>query len=267
MAAIGADELPRWEAGIGIATAYGPDYRGSNEHHSYVLPIPYLVYRGDWVRADRRGVRSELIGGESVSVNISATVGLPARSDENQARAGMPDLRPTFEVGPSLNVRFYENEERDRLLSLRLPLRGVIATNLSHTESIGWIFLPNVAFDLLGEKKTEGWRFEVSAGPIYASNKYHDYYYAVRPEFATSTRPAYDARAGYSGASIGFTLSRRYPDYWFGTFLRYDNLQGTVFEDSPLMRTKHSLVFGVAISKIVARSSRKTSGDDTDKDL
>src|SRR5882757_8072770 len=39
--------LPLWEVGGGLAYAHLPDYRGSDEAHSYVLPFPLLVYRGD----------------------------------------------------------------------------------------------------------------------------------------------------------------------------------------------------------------------------
>ena len=41
-----ADELPRLELGIGATGISVPDYRGSSEQRSYVLPFPYVVYRG-----------------------------------------------------------------------------------------------------------------------------------------------------------------------------------------------------------------------------
>lgn len=262
-----AEELPRWEAGLGIGTVRGPDYRGSDEYRNFLLPIPYFVYRGETLRADRRGVRTELFQSARASLNISATLGLPGRSEENGARAGMPDLDPAFEIGPSLNVRLYENVPRDRLLSARLPLRAVVATDLASAEHIGWVFLPHLALDFLNAGPSNGWNLGVSAGPIYASGKYHDYYYAVRPEFATATRPVYDASGGYSGASVGLTLTRRYPGYWIGAFVRYDDLHGAAFEESPLVRTKYSLIAGVAVTKIIARSAHGSgSTEDTDAD-
>jgi len=44
-----ADE-PLWEAGLGIATVYLPDYRGSNHSRGYALPMPYFIYRGDFFK-------------------------------------------------------------------------------------------------------------------------------------------------------------------------------------------------------------------------
>lgn len=265
-ATLAADGLPRWEAGLGVGTVRGPDYRGSDEYRNYLLPVPYLVYRGEILKADRRGVRSELFQSVRASVNISATLGLPGRSDRNQVRAGMPDLDPTVEIGPSFNLRFYENRPRDRLLSLRLPLRAVIATDLSYADYIGWVFLPHVAFDLFDVGPARGWHLGLSAGPIYASGRYHDYYYAVRPEFASAARPAYDAGSGYSGASVGLALTRRYPGYWVGAFVRYDDLHGTVFDDSPLLRSNYAVVAGIAVTKIIARSVARVGTEDTDKD-
>src|SRR5437763_17210632 len=82
-----AEELPRWELGAGVAYAYLPDYRGSDQYRSYLFPIPYLVYRGETQRLDRRGARTELFTGRDVSLNISASLGAPGRSAGNDARA------------------------------------------------------------------------------------------------------------------------------------------------------------------------------------
>ena len=258
-----AQELPLWEFGAGIAYAYLPYYRGSDQYLSYLFPIPYFVYRGETQRVDRRGARTELLQRENISLNINASIGAPARSAGNSARAGMPNLDPTIEAGPSLNVRLNENPTKDRLWSLRLPFRAVVATDLSHAQYVGWSFLPNVAYDVLNIGNA-GWNLGVSAGPIWAGRQYHEYYYSVAPQFATPTRPAFDARGGYSGASIGATLTKRYPNYWIGAFIRYDSLHNAVFEDSPLVRSQHAFFAGVAVSAILARSDRTVEGDPSD---
>jgi outer membrane protein len=258
-----AAELPLWEVGLGIGVANSYDYRGSDQRHTFVLPTPYIVYRGDRLRVDRRGVRGELFETERVSVDITANLGTPTDSSSNQARAGMPNLDWTLQIGPSFNWRFYENNARDFLLSLRLPLRAAITLD-SHPEYIGWVFLPHIAADFLNV--VPGWRVGLSAGPIYASNQYHDYYYAVQPEFATASRPAYDPPGGYSGASVGLTVSKRFKNYWVGAFYRYDDLHHVVFEDSPLVRTKHAGVGGIAVSWIFYRSPQTVKGSDTEID-
>ena len=90
---------------------------------------------------------------------------------------------------------------------------------------------------------------------MYASEDFHDYYYEVPPEFATATRPAYNADGGYSGARTTLTLSKRFKEYWVGAFARYDSLRGATFEDSPLVRTNHSFMAGIAVSWIFATSA------------
>lgn len=258
------EDLPLWEVGLGVGAVRFPDYRGADEGRTYVLPTPYVIYRGGRFRVDRRGARGELYETDRVSVNITGNLGPPSRSDKNETRVGMPDLDPAFEIGPSVNVRLYESAAEDTLLSLRLPLRAAVATNFRHAEHIGWVFLPHLAMDFLNTGPGRGWNFGVSAGPIYGSNEYHDYYYTVAPEYATPTRPAYDASGGYSGFSMAFTISKRYPSYWVGTFIRYDDLHGAAFEDSPLVRSKHYVAVGIAISKIFARSEKRVGTRDTE---
>jgi outer membrane protein len=249
-----ARELPLWEAGLGIGALAAPDYRGADEGRTYVLPIPYFVYYGKRWSVGRSGVRGKLFTGARLSFRVSASLGLPADSSRNSARAGMPDLDPTIEIGPSLHIRLDDRDDKNPSVTLRLPLRAVFATDFSHIKSIGWVFLPNVSVRY--KNLWPGWNLGISAGPIFATKDYHDYYYSVRPEFATATRPAFAARGGYSGSGVALTLTKRYDGYWVGGFMRYDDLHGAAFEDSPLVRSSHAFLIGIAFSKIFASSPR-----------
>ncbi|MFZ1980807.1 MAG: hypothetical protein WAU61_05820, partial [Smithella sp.] len=40
------EEKPLWELGVGLGLLQMPDYRGSDENRLYVLPYPYVIYRG-----------------------------------------------------------------------------------------------------------------------------------------------------------------------------------------------------------------------------
>ena len=70
---------PLWEVGIGAAVLNLPDYRGSDESRTYLLPLPYVVYRGDWLRADRDGARALLAKVERVKVDVSVAASAPPR--------------------------------------------------------------------------------------------------------------------------------------------------------------------------------------------
>jgi outer membrane scaffolding protein for murein synthesis (MipA/OmpV family) len=244
-----AGDLPRWELGLGLAGLSIPDYRGSDEQRAYLLPLPYVQYRGERFQIDREGAHGKLISLERVRLELSVAAGPLARSDDNEARRDMSDIDPTVEIGPSLEIYL----TRDRAWQLQLPWRAVVATDLSHVEGIGWVFAPSLNYVT---RNNSGWGGGIAVGPLYASEKYHDYYYEVPPAFTTATRPAYDAPGGYSGSRLTFTASRRFPDFWVGAFARYDRLSGAAFEDSPLVKKNSSFMAGVGIAWVLAEAKR-----------
>lgn len=250
MPAARAGELPLWEVGLGVAGLSLPDYRGSDEQREYLLPLPYVQYRGKFLQVDREGARGKLFSSDRLRLELSASAGPPARSDDNEARRGMTDIDPTIEMGPLLEITLSRDGFHDRSWTIRLPWRAVVATDLAHYEGIGWVFAPSLNYEM----RKGGWDLGAAAGPLHASEKYHDYFYEVTPDFATATRPAYDATSGYSGSRLTFTASRRFRDFWVGAFARYDQLSGAAFDDSPLLKKKASFMAGAGIAWILAES-------------
>jgi outer membrane protein len=250
-----AEELRLWEAGIGFAGLSLPDYRGSDQQRFYVLPLPYLVYRGDFLRLDSKGLSGLLFHSERVQLNISVDAWVPVNSSKNTARSGMPDLDPTIQIGPALEICLFKDTNSERVVQLRLPLRAVIATDLSRWNSIGFVVNPQLTWDLRNIGPGGGWNFGLAVGPLFATEQYHDYYYEVAPQFAIpGIRPAYDARAGYSGSLLILSVTKRFGRFWFGAFARYDELSGAVFANSPLMRTEHSFMAGFGFAWVFAES-------------
>ena len=251
-----ARELPLWEAGIGLFPGTFPAYRGSDDQQSYLLPFPYLVYRGEFLSIDRDGMRARLFDSDRLEINVSVSGAIPVDSDESDVRNGMPDLDPVLEVGPSLNVLLDRPSEKSTL-KLKLPVRSVIATDLSSTGQAGWIFHPHLKLD--SDDVFGGWDTGVSVGPLFGNSKYHAYYYGVDPVYETAARPAYSAPGGYSGTLLVASMSRRFERIWMGGFIRYDNLSGAAFDDSPLMENDHSIMAGFAVAWIAKKSSRLVS--------
>ena len=256
-----AELRPEWELGAGVSAITLSDYRGSDESRTYVLPFPYVIYRGERLRVDRQGLRGILFDSERVHLDISAHATPPVDSDDNRARSRMPSLDPTLEIGPRLNLDLARDRKREWTLTLRLPVRAVIATDLSHARSAGYTAYPHLDLDLrpvfLGGK----WNLGLQAGALYGSREYHEYFYGVAPQFATAQRPAYVARGGYSGAVALASLTRRFPTFWAGAFVRYDTLRGAVFESSPLVRREHAVMAGFAIAWVFAQSDRRVEVD------
>jgi outer membrane scaffolding protein for murein synthesis (MipA/OmpV family) len=252
-------QRPLWELGLGVAGLSLPDYRGSDQRHAYVLPLPYIVYRGTWLKADRDGARALLFDSARVKVDISAAASTPTQSSDNDARQGMPDLHGTFELGPNLNITLARSRPARWKLDLRLPLRAGFSIERS-PRFVGTTFEPNLNLDLGGV--AGGWNVGLLTGPVFADRKQHSYFYGVDPAYATATRPAYQAHGGYGGWRALAASSRRFGNAWVGAFLRYDQLRGATFDDSPLVRRRSALTFGFGVSWILATSSERVTAPD-----
>ena len=256
-----AELRPEWEFGLGATAFTFPDYRGSDESRGYVLPFPYVIYRGNVLRVDRQGVRGVFFESDRVEFDVSLSGTPPVDSSRNRAREGMPDLDPTFEIGPRLNVILARDENRNRALSFRLPVRAVIATDLSYADAQGVTVYPNLTYDARPRFFDYSWHLGLQAGLLYATSRYHRYFYGVDEQFATPERPAYTASGGYSGAALAASLTRRFQKIWVGGFARYESLKGVVFDSSPLMRRDYAFTAGIAFAWVFMESQNKVEVD------
>lgn len=256
-----AETGPLWELGAGLSVLAMPDYRGSDVTNVHVLPVPYLVYRGEFLKADQGGLRGLLFDSERLELNISLNGTLPAIDGDNPARQGMEELRPTVEVGPTADLHLWRSADRKTRLDLRLPVRTAVTVE-SDPRQIGWLFSPNLILEMRDLARLPGWNFSVQGGPYFNDREYNAYFYSVNTAEATPQRPAYDAPGGYSGTQFMVTLTKRFARYWVGGFVRYDALSGAVYEDSPLIETQHAVAGGLALSWVFGESSRMVEVDE-----
>lgn len=256
-----AEEKPLWEFGLGIGALEFPDYRGSDETQVYPVPVPYFVYRGRFLKADRDGVRGQLFDREYAELSLSVNATIPVNNEDNAARRGMPDLKPTVELGPSLEVHLWRAADETVKLDLVMPLRMPVTVE-SSPHSLQWVFAPRLNIDIANVGGHAGWNFGAGIGPVFAANRFHDYFYSVPAQFATPDRREYRADGGYAGTHVLAALSKRFPKYWVGAFLRYDWLGGAVFDDSPLVRRQSYLAGGFGIAWMIGESKRKVETDD-----
>lgn len=248
-----AGALPLWELGAGAAVVSFPDYRGSDRQRSYVLPFPYVVYRGDVVQIDRERVHGLLFKTERMELDVSVNGSVPVHSGNNPARQGMPDLDPTLELGPSLNFLLARDPQCYKL-TLKLPLRAVIASDFHQAHSAGMLANPQLDLDV---PMAQGWKLGLVAGALFGNRRYHGYFYSVAPQYATARRPAYGAPGGYSGAQFIVAASKRFDKFWIGAFVKYDNINHAAFEASPLVERRSNLAAGFGISWIFAHSAQR----------
>jgi len=254
-----ADPVPLWEFGLGGGLVAFQDYPGSTTTHVYPVPLAYLVYRGSFLRSDRDGMRGLLAEDSRVELSISAGASAPVRNDA--AREGMPELRPTLELGPEARFHLWRSDDRRVRLDLRVPARRVITVEAS-PHALGWFAAPNLNLDLRDLGGHAGWDLGLSAGPVYADRGYNSYYYSVAPEFANAARPAYLADGGYSGFASTIALSKRWPRYWCASYVHRDSLGGAVFDASPLVHRQSYWSGGFGCAWIIGASTRMVGRSD-----
>jgi MipA family protein len=246
-AATDTARLPLWEVGMGLGVMRLPHYRGSDQTRVWLLPLPYVAYRGDIFKADRDGARAEFLKTDNWRFDVSVAAGA-----DNRAREGMRDLAPTLEFGPS----FVWTPARGQGWSLeaRVPLRGGMTLERNPRFS-GAVLSPNLNLDVV----VAGWDVGFYVGPVFGSRRQNGYTYDVPDADARPDRPAYRSRSGYAGGQFVFGTSRRFGDLWVGAFGKVDHLRGAVFDDSPLVRRQTSFAFGAGVSWIFWKSHRPAS--------
>ncbi len=237
---------PLWEIGFGAGGGWIPDYPAAGQNHFNGLGFPFVVYRGDFLRVgDRRGpVRGRFLNTRRYEFDISLQAAFPVDSEDNDARRGMPDLDWLVGFGPQLKVKLFNNPGINRL-NFNIPFRAVFSTDFSSIANRGYVFNPRLTYrhENLTDQKL---RLFASIGPVFATRKLMDYFYTVQPQFATATRPAFDAKGGYLGSELTLGLSTRHAKklrFFLGTRVGFYN--GATNEDSPLFRENLTVgVFG-----------------------
>ena len=251
-----AADLPLWEAGVGAGALHVPHYRGSEQSHDWLLPVPYFVYRGTIFKSDRDGTRAVLLDTQRVDVDVSLNASPPAGKNDNRARAGMANLSATLEVGPNVNWHLGKGqfEGGGWKLDLRVPLRAVFTVE-SHPQALGWSSTPVLNLDL----DLQGWNIGLQGGPLLGTRRLHGYFYDVAPAYASATRPAYAAPGGYAGWGLTTSASRRIGNWWLAAFARSDSVAGAAFEASPLVKQRHTVTYGFVASWVFKVSETRVA--------
>lgn len=250
-----AADVPLWELGLGAAAVRLPHYRGAERSASWLLPLPYAIYRGEVLRADRDGLKLLLLDSERVHFDFSANATAPSDNGDEPARAGMPDLDATVEVGPNLNLRLASGP--GWRLEARLPVRAAF-TLASQPRAIGWSALPNLGYD----RRIGPWNIGAQAGWVWGSRRLHAYFYDVEPAYVAATRPLHRAGAGHAGWQATLSLSRRDGPRWIGAFVRADSLSGSALRDSPLVSRSNNLSVGIGVSWVLWQSGVRVADPD-----
>lgn len=249
--------LPLWEFGLGAAALTAPAYPGADDRTTRVLPVPFLLYRGEVLRADQSGIGARLFRSDRLEFDVGLSGALPSDSDDVDIRAGMPDLGALFEFGPRLKIRVADIDARSRLRA-ELPLRAVIEAR-GGLRRQGWTFEPKLAYETRGERGL--WSVEGNVSVVFGDARINRYFYEVAPQYATAARPAYGADAGLMLGRVGLFATRQLnPDLRLFGFVRYESYAGSANRDSPLHVKNSGTSAGIGFAWTLARSSRRAAG-------
>ena len=243
-----------WELGIGVAALDIPLYPGSSQSKNYIVPVPHILWRSENLEIDN-GLQATFLKTEKVRIDLSLDFGVPVNSEESTVRQGMPDIDLVLQIGPSVEITLAGGRFKPSHTRLEFPVRAAEATDFSSIQHVGWIFEPRLTYETRRPYKT-GFAYLLSGGLRFSDEKYHDYYYGVDPAFATPERPAYEATPGYSGMFIDVLANWRTTNLIYFAFVRYQNLTGAEFENSPLVEQNDYFFMGIGVTWVFARHLR-----------
>ena len=248
------ERRPLFEAGVFGGGGWIPDYPAAGQNHFRGLALPYLLYRGEILRSDERGVRGRFYRSDDLEFSLSFNAAFAARSRDNRARQGMPNLDYLGEVGPALRWVAWRDVGAKRRIALELPVRAVFSTDLSEVDFRGFVLAPEAAFEHIGLFHPAA-RTRVGVGPVFASGRLMDYFYRVENRYARPNRPGYDASGGYLGARLQFShrrpVTERISVVAGG---RLENFTGATNADSPLYRREWNATLFGGVSIALYRS-------------
>ncbi|MBN2815125.1 MAG: MipA/OmpV family protein [Campylobacterales bacterium] len=235
---------PHFEFGLGIGSLYYPDYIGTKTTQTLTLPIPYVRYKSEHLNIDEDGVSSKIFGIKRLQLDLSLSGSLPASSSEESPRAGMETLELTGEIGPKILYElYYKGVSR---LDFECDIRAALSTDYTSISYRGIVMNPQLKYSL-NYKHLE---WTLRAGVLFNDADYNNYYYGVSKEYETVQREQYTAEGGYSGTRLRSGLTYKKLPWWGGAFISHHNINGAVFESSPLIEVKEALYFGASIAYI-----------------
>jgi MipA family protein len=241
---------PLWEAGLAAFGAHAPAYPGARQRTSNAIVLPYLLYRGRILRAEQGtvGVRAARTDTMELDVGFAGSFGSAAA--DNDVRRGLPNIGTLVEFGPRLRWRL--GPALGGQLSATVPLRGVFDLN-NRFDYRGLALEPSLAWGT----RAAGFNLGASLGLLFGDERLTSTFYGVAPEFATATRPAYEARAGLIATRLSFNASRRLSRDWvvFG-FARFETVRGAANRSSPIVVKDTGSAVGLGVSWTFARSDR-----------
>ena len=245
---------PLWEIGAFAGVANTPAYPGSADRTSRALVIPTLIYRGDIIRAEHGGIGARLVHTDDMAFDIGFSGSLPANTQDTSARKDMPDLGTLIEFGPRLKMTL-AHPAPDSRVRLEVPVRAVLEFN-NGINNQGVAFEPELVYEK--HDVGAGWSLSASGSLVFGDSKLNNFFYGVTPQYATATRPTYDAQAGLIATRLALSTAKDLtPDLRVFGFVRYESYAGAANLSSPLHQSANGAAIGIGLTWTLGRSEER----------
>lgn len=242
---------PLWEIGAGALAVTQPAYPGAGSSTSRVFALPYVIYRGQFLRAEQNSLGLRAIKTPRYEFDIGFAGSVGSSTNDVPARAGMADIGTLVEFGPRLKINLGDVSQGPSGIWVELPLRGVfdLSNGLANR---GASFEPQLSFDVA---LPGGWRGGASVSAIFGSQKLNETFYTVSTLEATGLRPAYNAQPGLLATRATLAASRRLtPDLRILGFVRLDSVAGAANSGSSLIEKSTGASLGLGLAYTFGRS-------------
>lgn len=221
-------------AGVGVMNF--PVYSGSAARQTWVVPLLSFDYKDTaYIYIQRAGVRLLSNADQSMAVGVAAEPRFGYHAGDGPRVVGMATRRDRIEGGPTF-------EWQGQSLSLSLAY-FTDWSNVGGGQSVRLSI-----FDQLID--TTRWDVGTFVAWDYATHQTAQYYYGVRPQEATSTRPVFDpadALESSLGLSGAYKFTRRYAVMFEASV----TVLGGPAANSPIVERKSALVGYLGFASIL----------------
>lgn len=247
--------LPLWEIGTFGTALSQQAYPGSSQVIDRALVLPYFIYRGQYLRADRGSVGVRAIKTDTIEFDVGFSGAFGSNSNEIEARKGMPDLGTLVEFGPRVKWNLGSAPGNARLRA-ELALRGVFDLS-DNMKDKGLSLEPELIYERMSSRD---FRYSTSIGLVFGDERLTETFYGVAPVYATSTRSVYRAQSGLimSRLSLNATYSMT-PNLRIFGFGRLSSIDGGANGGSPLVRQSTSSTLGFGLLYTLMRSDARAN--------
>lgn len=227
---------PLYEAGLGAITLNVPDYPGSSNNRFRVVPFPYYIFRGKYLRSDDEGARARIFSSRYHEIGFSGGFNFPVNSGDNPSRMGMPDLDALFGVGPRLLLRLLSRGNHQ--FNFSIATRAMFTTDFkSRLRGAGFSIEPYFSYwyRMNATRTTLVTNLSFDFGTAELTR----FFYNVTPEFSNASRSEYTARAGLIERTLSLGITQLIHDnFTLFSVASWRNLDHSTNRDSPLVARK-----------------------------